>query len=107
VEKIQINKDVHRTYSLKHQYDYTSELLRKVLFALSNSGIEYSQGMNYILLNVIIYVLDSLGVKDAELFKAVNVQIEKNIFVIMREIVIRMDTVFGNNNIFKVVAELE
>lgn len=39
MEKIQINKDVHRTYSMKKDYAYTSELLRKILFAISNSGI--------------------------------------------------------------------
>ena len=46
-------------------YRYLAPLLRKMLFASSNSGIEYSQGMNYILLNIIIYCLQSLGVTEA------------------------------------------
>jgi len=48
-------------------------LLKKILVTLSNSGIEYSQGMNYILLNLMIYSLESIGIKNEELFKAVNI----------------------------------
>lgn len=35
--------------------------MRKILYALSNSGVEYTQGMNYILLYIIIFCLESLG----------------------------------------------
>lgn len=73
MEKIQIDKDIHRSYSSKKEYTYTAPLLKKILYALSNSGIEYSQGMNYILLNIIIYCLDSIGIKNAVLFESVNV----------------------------------
>lgn len=62
--------------------------------------------MNYILLNIIIYCLRSLGVTEPS-FQALQPQHERDIFVIYRETVIRMDEVFGENNIFKVMAELE
>lgn len=38
--------------------------MRKVLFALSNSGVEYAQGMNYILLYIFIFCLESLGIDE-------------------------------------------
>lgn len=63
--------------------------------------------MNYILLNIIIYTFESIGITNSSLFEAVNIEIEKNVFLIMREIVMRMETVFGNNNIIKVMGELE
>ena len=36
-----------------------------MLYASSNSGIEYTQGMNYILLNIIIFGLESIGVNES------------------------------------------
>lgn len=39
--------------------------MRKILYALSNSGVEYTQGMNYILLYIIIFCLESLGLKES------------------------------------------
>ena len=86
-------------------YRYLAPLLRKMLFASSHSGIEYSQGMNYILLNIIIYCLQSLGVTEAN-FHALQNHHERDLFVIFRETVIRMDEVFGENNIFKVMNDL-
>ena len=89
----QIIKDVHRTYSNKQKYLYTSDMLRKILFALSNSGVEYSQGMNYILLSVIIFCLESLGIGKDNI-EDIHEQIERDIFIILREIVLRLDEVF-------------
>lgn len=87
----QIEKDVKRSFSVeKTKYRYLAPLLRKLLFASSNSGIEYSQGMNYILLNIIIYCLQSLGV-DEKNIAALHSHQERDIFVIFRETVIRMD----------------
>jgi hypothetical protein len=62
--------------------------------------------MNYILLNIIIYCLQSLGVDQANIV-ALQSQHERDIFVIYRETVMRMEEVFGENNIFKVMGELE
>ncbi len=50
--------------------------------------------MNYILLNIIIYCLQSLGVDEGNI-AAVQSHHERDIFVIFRETVIRMDEVFG------------
>lgn len=86
-------------------YKFTAPLLRKLLFALSNSGVEYTQGMNYILLNIILCCLDSMGLT-AESFHLLQPFHEREIFMILRETVIRMDQVFGNNNIFKVMGDL-
>lgn len=80
--------------------------MRKILLALSNSGVEYSQGMNYILVNVIIYCLESIGIGEAGIDE-MPLNLERDIFIILREIVLRLDEVFENNNIFKVMAELE
>lgn len=61
--------------------------------------------MNYILLNIIIYCLQALGVDDRNFHKVQPIH-EREIFVIFRETVMRMNEVFGENNIFKVMAEL-
>ena len=37
----------------------------------------------------------------------VSIELERDIFIILREIVLRLDEVFDNNNIFKVIKELE
>jgi hypothetical protein len=103
----QIEKDIKRSFSVeKANYRFLAPLLRKLLYASSNSGIEYSQGMNYILLNIIIYCLQALGV-DAANFHALQLPHERDIFVIFRETVMRMEEVFGENNIFKVMGDLE
>ena len=58
--------------------------------------------MNYVLLNLLIFCLESLGVNE-ENINAIQVNHEKDIFVIFRETVIKMHQVFGENNIFKVM----
>ena len=77
-----------------------------MLYASSNSGIEYTQGMNYILLNILIFSLESIGVKESNI-DALQSSYERDIFVIYRETIIRMEEVFGQNNIFKVIGVLE
>lgn len=47
--------------------------------------------MNYILLNVIIYCLESVGISDETLFDAVTIEIERDIFIVLREIVLRLE----------------
>lgn len=76
-----------------------------MLYASSNSGIEYTQGMNYILLNILIFSLESIGVKESNI-DALQSSYERDIFVIYRETIIRMEEVFGQNNIFKVIGVL-
>lgn len=82
-ESEQIEKDIKRTYSVKQKYIYTVPLMRKILYALSNSGVEYTQGMNYILLYVIIFCLESIGLRE-DTFEALTVENERNIFIILR-----------------------
>ncbi len=77
-----------------------------MLYASSNSGIEYTQGMNYILLNILIFSLESIGVKESNI-DVLQSSYERGIFVIYRETIIRMEEVFGQNNIFKVIGVLE
>ena len=71
------------------KYKYLSELLRKMLYASSNSGIEYTQGMNYILLNIMIFGLESIGI-NSENINIVEINKEREIFIVYREAIIRM-----------------
>jgi hypothetical protein len=106
-ETEQIEKDIRRSFSVeKENQRYLAPLLRKLLYASSNSGIEYTQGMNYILLNIMIFSLESIGISQANI-EGLGSSIERDIFVIFRETIIRMEQVFGENNIFKVIGELE
>jgi len=94
-EMEQIEKDIKRSFSTEKERDrYLAPLLRKMLYASSNSGIEYTQGMNYILLNIIIFSLESLGINEKNI-DGLHTANERDIFVIYREIIIRMDEVFG------------
>lgn len=103
----QIEKDIKRSFSVeKTRYRFLAPVLRKMLYASSNSGIEYTQGMNYILLNIIIFSLESIGICELNI-EALQSHYERDVFVIYRETIIRMEEVFGENNIFKVIAELQ
>ena len=61
--------------------------------------------MNYILLYVMIFCLESLGIGQKDM-EVITIELERDIFIILREIVLRLDEVFENNNIFKVMKDL-
>lgn len=53
-----------------------------------------------------IYCLESIGVTEQNI-EGLLTSYERDIFIIFRETIIRMEEVFGNNQIFKVMKELE
>lgn len=80
----QIEKDIKRSFSTeKQQHKYLAPVLRKLLYASSNSGIEYTQGMNYILLNIIIFSLEAVGINEKNI-EGLQSGIERDIFVVYR-----------------------
>lgn len=100
----QIEKDIERSFPpSRREQRYTAPLLRKLLYALSNSGVEYSQGMNFISLHVMVFALESMGVTP-DAFATLTVERQRDIFVVLREVVLRLEEVFDAANMTKVVA---
>ena len=53
-----------------------------------------------------IFCLESLGIGQKDM-EVITIELERDIFIILREIVLRLDEVFENNNILKVMKDLQ
>lgn len=65
VEKHQIDVDLKRTFGNLMSFDWTSPILRRILSAASVYKHSYTQGMNYILIYILIFSMEPLGIKDS------------------------------------------
>lgn len=54
----QINVDIKRSYGNNEKYLFTQRILHRMLHVAINRGVEYTQGMNYIALHVLMFCWD-------------------------------------------------